>query len=211
VHLLDELVTADVRLAIATTGGAAWVLPLLDSPFGLDRFTVIVCGDDGSKLKPDPEAYLIVLKALRLNSDDAVVIEDSRHGLLAARRAGLRCLIVTNDYTALQDFAGAELGLDSLERPELSHRCWSFRPERQSTEQARSTARATPDPTRDSSGLRYIRRWRDPDSNRGHHDFQACASVSRIARKFLQISGTRTRAREHEKPANSVCPGRFGG
>jgi HAD superfamily hydrolase (TIGR01509 family) len=122
VRLLDELVTADVRLAIATTGRAAWVLPLLDGLFGLDRFTVIVCGDDVSKLKPDPEAYLLALKALRLNSDDAVAIEDARNGLLAARRAGLRCRIVTNDYTALQDFAGAELVLDSFERPEPSQR-----------------------------------------------------------------------------------------
>src|SRR5262245_45001738 len=43
---------------------------------------------------------------------------------------------------------------------------------------AHSRAPATPG-TREycnHAGFGHIRRWRDPDSNRGHHDFQSCSS-----------------------------------
>ena len=36
----------------------------------------------------------------------------------------------------------------------------------------------------------YIRKWRDPDSNRGHHDFQVCGRGSRTAAICLQTSQT---------------------
>ena len=35
-------------------------------------------------------------------------------------------------------------------------------------------------------------KWRDPDSNRGHHDFQSCGPKARISRKLLQ-KGRRVR------------------
>src|SRR4051812_33065850 len=30
---------------------------------------------------------------------------------------------------------------------------------------------------------RRFRRWRDPDSNRGHHDFQSCALPTELSRR----------------------------
>ena len=32
-------------------------------------------------------------------------------------------------------------------------------------------------------GTRDSRRWRDPDSNRGHHDFQSCALPTELSRR----------------------------
>jgi beta-phosphoglucomutase-like phosphatase (HAD superfamily) len=37
-----------------------------------------------------------------------VVIEDSRNGLLAAKGAGLPCLITTSTYTVIEDFSEAD-------------------------------------------------------------------------------------------------------
>jgi hypothetical protein len=51
---------------------------------------------------------------------------------------------------------------------------------------------------------RRFAKWRDPDSNRGHHDFQACVSASRIGRNLLQTSGIGQRSRERTTPANSI-------
>jgi hypothetical protein len=58
--------------------------------------------------------------------------------------------------------------------------------------------------TRNQTTCRRIPEWRDPDSNRGHHDFQSCASVSRTGRKLLHISGIQQRSGECAKPANSI-------
>lgn len=45
--------------------------------------------------KPDPECFLLAARALKVDPTEAVVVEDSQAGLLAARAAGMRSLFVT--------------------------------------------------------------------------------------------------------------------
>jgi beta-phosphoglucomutase-like phosphatase (HAD superfamily) len=42
------------------------------------------------------------------------VIEDSRNGLLAAKAAGMYCVITTNGYTKEEDFTEADLIVSEL-------------------------------------------------------------------------------------------------
>ncbi len=113
-RLLDELDDAGVRLAVATTGTGAWVHPLLERLFGRGRFEVVVTSDEAPERKPDPSAYHQAVSALELPDGAVVAIEDSLNGLRAAKSAGLACVVVTNDYTRDQDFAGADLVLDGF-------------------------------------------------------------------------------------------------
>ena len=48
---------------------------------------------------------------------DSIVVEDSRNGLLAAARAGLRCVVTVNGYTADEDMSEAVLVVSSLGDP----------------------------------------------------------------------------------------------
>ncbi|MGH4012853.1 MAG: HAD-IA family hydrolase [Pseudonocardiaceae bacterium] len=118
---VTELITAlgadGVATAVATTGTGDWVLPLLDTLFGLDVFDVVVTGSDITDLKPDPAVYLETLARLDLTPDDAVAVEDSANGVRAAVAAGLRCVAVVNGYTRHQDLSGATAVLDDLARP----------------------------------------------------------------------------------------------
>lgn len=120
VGFLDDVSGAGMRLAVATTGSLAWVKPLLERHFGLHRFEVVVGGDDVKETKPDPGAYLVVLDRLRLEPGSAVAVEDSVPGLGAARAAGVTCVVVTNDYTRGQDFAGAAAVLDGFSELDVS-------------------------------------------------------------------------------------------
>lgn len=113
-ELLDELEGAGVRLAIATTGSAAWVHPLLDRLFGIERFEVIVTRTDAPELKPDPSAHRLALERLGLPPAAAPAVEDSENGLRAAKAAGLACVIVVNEYTREQSFGDADLVLDGF-------------------------------------------------------------------------------------------------
>jgi sugar-phosphatase len=54
-----------------------------------------VGGDDVRNGKPDPEGFLMAARALGVEPDDALVFEDSRAGLLAARAAGMRSMFIT--------------------------------------------------------------------------------------------------------------------
>jgi beta-phosphoglucomutase-like phosphatase (HAD superfamily) len=70
-----------------------------------------------SKKKPDPEIYNLVLARLHLEPAECVVVEDNRNGLLAAKGAGMRCVVTTNGYTEDEDFAEADLVVSELGDP----------------------------------------------------------------------------------------------
>lgn len=69
-----------------------------------DYFQTIIAAEDVGECKPDPEGYIKALAALNANArapiqpDECLVIEDSIAGVEAAKRAGMRCLAVTNSY-----------------------------------------------------------------------------------------------------------------
>lgn len=116
-RLLDDLAAAGVTVAVATTGSRAWAEPLLERHFGLSRFAVVVTGDDTTDSKPHPEAYFLAMRMLAIEPSAAVAVEDSDNGVQAALAAGLPVLGVTNDYTAVQELAGAAVVLDGFGMP----------------------------------------------------------------------------------------------
>lgn len=116
-RLLDEVGDAGVTVAIATTGSRAWVEPLLDRLFGLERFALLLTGDDVDVRKPSPEAYDRAVAQLGSDPARTVAVEDSHNGLRAAREAGLPCVVVVNGYTRDHDLDGAALVVDRFGAP----------------------------------------------------------------------------------------------
>src|SRR2546422_259167 len=110
--------TARVPLAVAS-GALRHEIELILAQAGLaDCFAAIVSAEDGSVGKPSPEGFLRALDRLRvrlpdLAPRDCLVVEDSQPGLEGARRAGMRCLAVTNSYPAAE-LGGADLIVRSL-------------------------------------------------------------------------------------------------
>jgi HAD superfamily hydrolase (TIGR01509 family) len=108
--LFDALAASGIRLAIATTTSRANVDVLLRTCLGPDaagRFEAIVCGEDVTRKKPDPEAYRLALRWLELPAEHCVAVEDSANGLRAALGAGIATLVVRSLYTQAEDFGGA--------------------------------------------------------------------------------------------------------
>ena len=108
-RIVDEAIAAGVRLGICTTSNPRFIDAVLDlfGPERKARFDFVHAGDVVSRKKPDPEIYELAKRSLGLPSHKCVVIEDSRNGLLAAKGAGLPCLITTSTYTVDEDFTGA--------------------------------------------------------------------------------------------------------
>ncbi|RME80575.1 MAG: HAD family hydrolase [Zetaproteobacteria bacterium] len=116
-RLIEELAEAGIAQALATTmhedALAALLRALLPEYEGL--FTVRIAGDMVRAKKPDPEVYEKALVALGVAPSEAVAIEDSEAGLIAARRAGLACVVTYNEDTKDQDFSAAQLVVASLD------------------------------------------------------------------------------------------------
>jgi beta-phosphoglucomutase len=75
---------------------ASRVLKILDLR---DEFDFIATRDDVEHGKPDPEIYHLVARELSVLPAGCLVIEDSPSGLKAALAAGMKCIVVTTDFT----------------------------------------------------------------------------------------------------------------
>jgi HAD superfamily hydrolase (TIGR01509 family) len=118
-RIVDEAVGTGWTLAVASTSAEESVRAVLERAVGADnaaRFAVFA-GDIVPAKKPDPAIYTLALERLSLDPGDALVIEDSRNGLLAADRAGLRCVVTVSGYTTDEDMSEAVLVVSSLGDP----------------------------------------------------------------------------------------------
>ena len=113
-ELLRELSGAGIRLGVATAGTRSWVVRLLEQVFPDVGFDAVVTTSDVLAAKPDPECYRVALERLKAPAPAVLAVEDSSPGLVAATAAGLRTIVVSNDYTAEHDTAGAALVLDGF-------------------------------------------------------------------------------------------------
>lgn len=120
-RLMDEALAAGCKLAIASTTTAANVDALLQSAFGsrgIDRFSVIACGDQVPAKKPAPDIFRLALANLGVQPEHAVAVEDSANGVRAAVGARLWTLVTPSFWTRGDDFSGASLELPELGDPD---------------------------------------------------------------------------------------------
>jgi HAD superfamily hydrolase (TIGR01509 family) len=77
-------------------------------------FKGAVCSEDVSQGKPDPEVFLKAAYLAKAEPQNCVVLEDSAHGIIAARRGGMKGLglATTRDEKDLLE-AGADLVADN--------------------------------------------------------------------------------------------------
>jgi len=111
---LDEADAAGLGLAIASSSPLDWVETHL-ARLGLrNRFAYLACFGFGITSKPAPDTYLAACAALGVEPAAAIAIEDSPHGVAAAKAAGLYCIAVPHEITEQLDLSGADLRLTSL-------------------------------------------------------------------------------------------------
>jgi HAD superfamily hydrolase (TIGR01509 family) len=119
-RLVDEAIAGNVTLAVCSTSNERAVNLVVGKLLGSrrkTRFSAILAGDVVSKKKPDPEIYNLASRRLGLEPSECVVVEDSRNGLLAAKAAGMYCIVTTNGYTKDEDFTEADLVVSELGDP----------------------------------------------------------------------------------------------
>ena len=113
-QILTEAKSLGLGLAIASSSPRDWVAGYLE-PTGLaNYFDSFWCGDDVTRVKPDPELYLCALASLCCAPSEAIAFEDSPTGIAAAKAAGLYCVAVPNRLTVHSDLDQADLRMNSL-------------------------------------------------------------------------------------------------
>ncbi|MEW5871600.1 MAG: HAD family hydrolase [Chloroflexota bacterium] len=103
-----------LKVGLASSSPCSWVQGHLTRLGLLDYFDAIRASDDVERTKPDPALYTLAVQGLGVSPGQAIALEDSPNGLLAARRAGLFCVAVPNDLTRSLALEQADMQLASL-------------------------------------------------------------------------------------------------
>jgi HAD superfamily hydrolase (TIGR01509 family) len=114
VEHLEAAKSMGLKLGVASSSTRDWVRGHLARLGILDRFDCLRCRDDVASAKPDPDLYIAVLECLGVLASEAIAVEDSPNGVMAAKRAGLRCVAIPNSITARLDLGQADVLLGSL-------------------------------------------------------------------------------------------------
>ena len=116
---LDEADALGLGLAIASSSPRDWVEPHLERLGLRQRFAHVVCFGPGIAGKPAPDTYLAACRALAVEPGLTLAIEDSPHGVTAAKAAGMLCVAVPHAITENLDLSHADLRLRSLSETTL--------------------------------------------------------------------------------------------
>jgi beta-phosphoglucomutase len=114
VKLLEQLRSYEWKLAIASSSPSTTLHRLLVALHIDKYFWPILSSDSVAKGKPAPDIYELAASRLDVDKDRIVVIEDSQTGFIAAKQAGLKCVVVPNRFTREHDFSGCALLVGQL-------------------------------------------------------------------------------------------------
>ncbi len=115
IELLDEIDRRGLKKAVASSGICRYVEAVLRANGLLDRFTVVITGDQVAHGKPAPDVFLAAAEALNVEPQYCLVLEDAPAGVQAAKAAGMTCIAVPDHSVAQLDLSQADRVVASLD------------------------------------------------------------------------------------------------
>ena len=113
IELMKLLTESGVKMAIASSSPMENIR-LIIKGLGIEGcFQAIVWGREVAEGKPSPQVFLLAAEKLGLDPHNCLVVEDAVAGVAAAKRAGMKCLAVTNTHPATS-LKEADLIVDTL-------------------------------------------------------------------------------------------------
>ena len=100
---LDYMKSRGYRLGCVTNKAAQFTIPLLKDLGIHDEFGIVVCGDTLSVKKPDPKPLLHAAEHFGVDSEDSLMLGDSKSDVSAARAAGFQIVCMSYGYNHGED------------------------------------------------------------------------------------------------------------
>ncbi len=94
IELLDYLKNNNYKTIVATSSNRDRVNVILRLADIEKYYDDSICGDEVSKGKPNPEVFLRACQKLNVDPSEAIVLEDSEAGILAAKNAGIKVICI---------------------------------------------------------------------------------------------------------------------
>ncbi len=117
VELFDLLEELGVPKAVATSTRRPRALAKLGAVGLTGRLAAVICGDDVERAKPAPDIFLAAARALGVEPEGCLVLEDSNAGVRGAQAAGMRVVMVPDLVAPAEDVLATGVRVvDSLDR-----------------------------------------------------------------------------------------------
>lgn len=114
-QFLKHMKSRGIRLCIATSSKKEKLNYHLVRLGLTDYFDFVVTAESVKNIKPEPDLFLKAIEIAGVKREEAVIIEDSRNGLIAGKRAGIDVIVCPNEVTKSDDFSDALTVVDSLD------------------------------------------------------------------------------------------------
>lgn len=114
IELMKLLIEHRFKMALVSSSPPENI-KLVTEGLGINNwFQSVISGGDVTEGKPSPQGFLLATRRLEVKPANCVVIEDAVAGVTAAKKAGMRCLAVTNTHPRTS-LAEADLVVETLE------------------------------------------------------------------------------------------------
>jgi HAD superfamily hydrolase (TIGR01509 family) len=113
-HAISLVNGLGFKKAIASSSRLEWIEFALERLDLIHEFETVVHSGEVVHCKPAPDIFVLAAKKLGLSVSNCVVLEDTVTGLSSARAAGMKCIVIPNQYTKGMDFSTADVVIGSL-------------------------------------------------------------------------------------------------
>lgn len=112
--LLGDIKDKPTKKAIVSSSARQHIDIVVTTLAISDCFDSLVSGEEVSQGKPSPGVFLEAAKRLQVRPEGCVVLEDAPNGVEAAKTAGMKVIVVPNQFTINNFFERADEIVSSL-------------------------------------------------------------------------------------------------
>lgn len=113
-ELLKEIRRNKIPIGIASSSPRVFIEAVIKKIGISEYFDNWISGEEVEKSKPEPDVFLKVAELLAVNPHDCIVIEDSKSGTIAAKKAGMKCIGYKNINSGNQDLSVADIIIENM-------------------------------------------------------------------------------------------------
>jgi HAD superfamily hydrolase (TIGR01509 family) len=107
INLLSRLKAQNKKIAVVSSE-TNWMVEQVLNQLELSKFfNLIIAEEQVENTKPDPEAIMLALNYFSISNSEALVFEDSRAGLIAAKKAGCDAIAFQHEFNVNHDLSSA--------------------------------------------------------------------------------------------------------
>lgn len=119
IELLEEIKTVHLPIAIASSSPKIFIEAVVEKIGIKQYFKILISGEETERSKPEPDIFLKAALLLNVNPAECLVVEDSKSGTIAAKKAGMKCIGYQNFNSGNQDLSNADFIVNDIREIDL--------------------------------------------------------------------------------------------